>query len=213
MVQKTVVARSTQRARGNPEVGNTGARFGPQGPLPAAEVDPVLAEPPAADSPIGLTGARFGRTGRKRKREARKADPAPVADAWWDADTPVETGEDHWTDEYADWLTRPESHALVRPYAWTRGRTRARGDLAIEALVHTVRLDARTSWSSRAITELCRTPRSVAEVAALLSVPLGVARVLIADLAAAGVVRVHATPDGVPDLTMLNRVLTGLRRL
>jgi hypothetical protein len=68
----------------------------------------------------------------------------------------------------------------------------------------------------RDIATLCREVRSVAEVAALLSVPLGVARVLIADMAQLGLVSVHtsgAQPDGAPELDLLERVLSGLRRL
>jgi hypothetical protein len=45
--------------------------------------------------------------------------------------------------------------------------------------------------------------------------PLGVARVLIADMAAEGLVRVHQPQldDGKPDVNLLERVLSGLRRL
>ena len=53
-------------------------------------------------------------------------------------------------------------------------------------------------------------------MAALIGVPLGVARVLIADLAETGVVTVHKSApsgDGEPDLALLERVLSGLRRL
>jgi len=48
----------------------------------------------------------------------------------------------------------------------------------------------------------------------LLEIPLGVARVLVADLAKDGGVVVHDTsgPDG-PDATLMQRVLDGLRRL
>ena len=56
----------------------------------------------------------------------------------------------------------------------------------------------------------------MAEVAALLNVPLGVARVLIADMAGMGLVTVHnsAPPEaGEPELALLERVLTGLRHL
>ncbi|MFC5288860.1 DUF742 domain-containing protein [Actinokineospora guangxiensis] len=233
-MQKTVGARNTRRARETPEVGRTGARFGPPGRW---RIEPAGDEPepdaPADDSPIGLTGARFGGAARKRRRAkaprptesaepTTESAPAPVAvpvartesaAQWWDADTPVDPDDDHWSEEYSDWLTRPESHALVRPYAWTGGRTRADGDLAVEALVHTERGCARPSWELRAITELCVRPKSVAEVAALMAVPLGVARVLIADLAAEGAVRVHGVAGGAPDLAVMNRVLIGLRRL
>jgi hypothetical protein len=54
-------------------------------------------------------------------------------------------------------------------------------------------------------------------VAALLRLPLGVVRVLIADLAERGVVQVHTTAssdsDSRPDAALLERVLSGLRNL
>ena len=69
----------------------------------------------------------------------------------------------------------------------------------------------------QAIVELCAEVRSVAEVAALLDMPLGVARILLADMAGQGLVRVHDTApnlgSGVPPIDILERVLTGLRRL
>jgi hypothetical protein len=67
------------------------------------------------------------------------------------------------------------------------------------------------------IVDLCVRPRSVAEVAALLAVPLGVVRVLLGDLATAGAVVVHPTAGaaagGAPDVAFMRRVLVGLRRL
>jgi hypothetical protein len=62
------------------------------------------------------------------------------------------------------------------------------------------------------IIDLCSQPKSVAEVAALLAVPLGVARVLVGDLASDGSVVVQATV-GAPDIDTMRRVLVGLRRL
>ena len=55
----------------------------------------------------------------------------------------------------------------------------------------------------------------MAEVSALLRMPLGVARILVADLAAEGLVRVHQPGwrRGQPDVTLLERVLSGLRKL
>lgn len=233
MVQKASGARDHHAAR-KTEVGRTGARFGPPGQWrqpPARDgADEVLPEPPTPDSAVGLTGARFGGAPRKRRRgappppeqvEPRPREPAvpdPVDSAPAPPD-PAEptaaetTDEHHWSDDYADWLARPESHALVRPYAWTGGRTRTQRDLAIEALVRTTDPGAPPTWEHRAITDLCAVPRSVAEVAALLAVPLGVARVLIGDLADAGVLRVHQTAGGALDVAMMNRVLAGLRRL
>ncbi|GAB3967791.1 hypothetical protein GCM10029978_035970 [Actinoallomurus acanthiterrae] len=112
-----------------------------------------------------------------------------------------------------------ESSSLVRPYAVTGGRTKPRYDLPIEALISAApypRRDITTLTPEfKAIIDLCRNWRSVAEVSALLRLPLGVARVLIADMAHEGLVRVHQSPftEGQPDLQLLERVLVGLRKL
>jgi uncharacterized protein DUF742 len=110
--------------------------------------------------------------------------------------------------------------ASVRPYTWTRGRTKSGFDLAIETLVSTSprgRAQAATlQVEHRAVAELCEQTRSVAEVAALLSLPLGVARVVLGDMAGLGVVTVHQTASSAgsgPDLALMERVLSGLRRL
>ncbi len=112
------------------------------------------------------------------------------------------------------------AHRLrARPYVLTKGRTHARPDLAVETLVST---DPTAPWhrhlgaQHQAVRRLCAQPRSVAEIAATLSVPLGVARVLVSDLADTGFVRVHAAPPtsgGRPGPELMNRVLVGLQRL
>ncbi|OEJ41137.1 hypothetical protein AR457_10610 [Streptomyces agglomeratus] len=110
---------------------------------------------------------------------------------------------------------------LVRPYAMTGGRTRPRYQLAIEALVSTTadpsRLQGQLPEHQR-ICHLCREIKSVAEISALLTIPLGVARILVADLAEAGLVAIHQpggdeSAGGQPDVTLLERVLSGLRKL
>lgn len=110
--------------------------------------------------------------------------------------------------------------SAVRPYTWTRGRTKSGFDLAIETLVSTSQRGREQigmlQVEHRAVAELCEQTRSVAEVAALLSLPLGVARVLLGDMAGLGVVTVHQTASSagnVPDLALMERVLSGLRRL
>ncbi|MGD9482144.1 DUF742 domain-containing protein [Streptomyces sp. TRM70308] len=114
-----------------------------------------------------------------------------------------------------------QPHPLVRPYAMTGGRTRPRYQLAIEALVQTTadasRLQGQLPEHQR-ICRLCYEIKSVAEVSALLSIPLGVARILVADLAEAGLVAIQQpggdeTAGGQPDVTLLERVLSGLRKL
>ncbi|HEU5469412.1 MAG TPA: DUF742 domain-containing protein [Actinophytocola sp.] len=110
--------------------------------------------------------------------------------------------------------------SIVRPYSWTRGRTRSALELRIEALVTTsergANIDTLSQTEHRAVAELCREPRSVAEVATLLGVPLGVAKVLLGDMANLGLVVVHRTATGGANkahLLLMERVLSGLRRL
>ena len=116
--------------------------------------------------------------------------------------------------------------ALVRPYAVTRGRTRPRLEIALEALVETT-VRGRTANSTKGghgrehqyIAALCDGRlQSLAEIAARMQLPLGVARVLIADMAADGLVAVYE-PTSLDDTNdavgteLLERVLSGLRRL
>ncbi|MFD4590444.1 DUF742 domain-containing protein [Streptomyces rubiginosohelvolus] len=117
---------------------------------------------------------------------------------------------------------KPAAHnPLVRPYAMTGGRTRPRYQLAIEALVSTTADPARLQGQlpeHQRICRLCIEIKSVAEISALLSIPLGVARILVADLAEAGLVAIHQpggdeAAGGQPDVTLLERVLSGLRKL
>jgi len=111
-----------------------------------------------------------------------------------------------------------QQSSLVRMYSLTGGRTAPRTALAMEALISSVtslQLGLGHSREYRAISELCRQVRSVAEISALLGIPLGVARVVIADMEAEGLVRVYRPQleSGLPNRTLLERVLSGLRRL
>ncbi|KUF19291.1 hypothetical protein AT728_22045 [Streptomyces silvensis] len=100
-------------------------------------------------------------------------------------------------------------------------RVRTRHQLAIEALVMTIAEPRELRGllpEHQRICHLCREVKSVAEVSALLRIPLGVARILVADLAEAGLVTVHQPGEneatgGQPGVTMLERVLRGLRTL
>lgn len=118
--------------------------------------------------------------------------------------------------------------ALVRPYAVTRGRTRPKLDIAIEALVETTvrgrgaeaRAGSGHGRELQYITTLCDGRlQSLAEIAARTQLPLGVARVIIADMAADGLVAVYEPTSIDSDSTdsvgteLLERVLSGLRRL
>jgi hypothetical protein len=115
--------------------------------------------------------------------------------------------------------------ALVRPYAVTRGRTRPKLEIAIEALIELTGRGRTVNnrpggqvQEQQYIANLCDGRlQSLAEIAARMQLPLGVARVLIADMAAEGLVAVHE-PTSFEDndsvgTELLERVLSGLRRL
>lgn len=134
-------------------------------------------------------------------------------------------------------LPEERKPARVRPYSLTGGRTRFGHVLLVETFVASVDHPAiegpqerrelppfdgaglrnRVMPEMRAIVELCRRMRSVAEIAALLRMPLGVVRVLLSDLADQGRIRVYGTGRETaaerPDRALLERVLSGLRRL
>jgi hypothetical protein len=109
---------------------------------------------------------------------------------------------------------------VVPVYAFTGGRTRAAGqELPLEAVVTATGLapagGASLQMESRAIVEMCAGPKSLAEIGAALRVPVGVARVLVGDLANGGYLDVHlprtADGDGGPGHAILGRLLDGLR--
>ncbi len=110
---------------------------------------------------------------------------------------------------------------MVRPYMLTGGRTRAKYALELETLVSAnqgvLAEGAPDRIEHRTIVEACPQPRSVAEIAANLRMPLGVARVLVSDAADAGLITVHKTISGADGaeahLLLMERVLSGLRRL
>lgn len=115
----------------------------------------------------------------------------------------------------------PSEPSLVRPYALVRGRTRrgSAAPLPVETVIVAKPADdaAGLQLEPAAIVRLCRSPNSLAEVSARLSLPVGVVRVLVADLVADGHVDVNLPldprPDGTVDRVLLERVLAGLEAL
>jgi hypothetical protein len=82
---------------------------------------------------------------------------------------------------------------VIRPFLLTGGRTRpAREGLAIETLIQARpgAISSSLRFEARQIVELSRQATSMAELAAALKVPLGVARVLVSDLVDDGSVSV-----------------------
>jgi len=115
---------------------------------------------------------------------------------------------------------------LVRPYAVTRGRTEPGRDIAIEALLQTSERGQHAAQhhaapqpnrDQRRIVNLCRDrPQSLAEISAHLGLPLGVVRVLVADMISADMLVLHDVAEGgdIADrIDVLERVLVGLHRL
>ena len=111
---------------------------------------------------------------------------------------------------------------LVRPYTLTAGRTDSRVYLPLEAPVETVLAPPRPPrWPGNdvrgQILTKCADCPSVAEIAAVLSLPLGVARVLIGDLVTQGYLRVHTTLGESTTVDerreLIGRTLRGLRAL
>lgn len=112
---------------------------------------------------------------------------------------------------------------IVRPYTMTGGRTSS-GDIpiALEALVAAtpegMRMRDNFRWESAEIISRSRTETAVIELAALMEVPIGVVKVLTADLRELGAVNVIDPPavlttegDGYTDL--LRKVLDGIESL
>ncbi len=144
------------------------------------------------------------RRGRRRRDATDEVEEQLPEDAQQDGQEPQE---------------QAPAAASVRSYTWTGGRTKTNVQLELETLVSTsdaYRPSTEVRVEHQSIAELCRHPRSVAEVGALLSVPIGVARVLLADMAELGLVTVHHTVSdsgSAPHMMLMERVLSGLRRL
>jgi hypothetical protein len=111
---------------------------------------------------------------------------------------------------------------FVRQFAWTKGRARSGAtDLPLETQVEATARGHALAAAQRLLTEqtqivsLCATPMAIAEIAARLHMHLGVARVIVTDLAKAGLVAVTLADvdDDGPDLVTLERLLDDLQAL
>lgn len=146
---------------------------------------------------------------RGKKKAKRAADPLPEQDRDPYATMPFDVPP----------LPSIESSAsIVRAYAWTGGRTTSDVHLEIETLVSVNEFSATAVRPEHQdVLALCASPRSVAEIAALRGLPLGVTKVLLGDMASHGLIDVHRTASSYggdrPDGVLLERVLAGLRRL
>jgi hypothetical protein len=119
--------------------------------------------------------------------------------------------DDRWLDQ--------DAGPVVRPYALTGGRTRPSGEsIDLIALISAVRglpPDPMGLEPEHAqVLRWCRLPISLADLAADLDLPLGVVRILLADMRERGLVFIHQpVPTRLSDPRILREVADGLRRL
>jgi Protein of unknown function (DUF742) len=109
-----------------------------------------------------------------------------------------------------------EQSTTLRPFVITSGRTGAADpDIGVETQVTVNRAAApmHLSPEQRAIVSLCDEPYSVAEISARLRLHLGVTRILVGDLRAAGQLDVHPVDAQTPDPDTILRVIRGLRAI
>jgi hypothetical protein len=118
-----------------------------------------------------------------------------------------------------DLLTEPEevTGRLIRPYAITGGRTDVNSDISLETQIHA---SSRASqhlgayrWEAAKIVELVETPMALIEIAARIEIPIGVARVIVADLVSDGAVVLHLPAKTRSFGSLLEGVLDGVRNL
>jgi hypothetical protein len=105
----------------------------------------------------------------------------------------------------------------IRPFLVTAGRTTGAQEIALEAQVMiTPRGETAVdtlSFEYRDIVCLCEQPLAVAEIAARLSLHLGVIRVLVGDLKHQGMVTTFEPEvDPTDDVDTILRVINGLRQ-
>ena len=121
----------------------------------------------------------------------------------------------------SDDFDRVDHTLRVRPYALTGGRTRSANDLPIETIVKStlrgLSMASQFTLERKRIVTMCVEPLSIAEISAYMRVPLGVARVLVGDMSAEGLLETNQLPvarmGDRPDIKLLERVLDGLQAL
>jgi Protein of unknown function (DUF742) len=120
--------------------------------------------------------------------------------------------DERWQDE--------EAGPVVRPYALIRGRTRPTGEkVDLIAMITYTRREPAEPWNldpeQLTMLRLSRIPISLADLSSELDLPVGVVRILLADLRDLGLVRVYHPPSSPVrhDPQILKEVADGLRRL
>ena len=109
-----------------------------------------------------------------------------------------------------------EQTTTLRPFVITSGRVSGPDpNIGMETQVtaSSTAVSAGLPPEKRAIVTLCIEPLSVAEISARLKLHLGVTRILVGDLRAAGQLDVHVLENDFPDPDTIMRVIRGLRAI
>ena len=103
----------------------------------------------------------------------------------------------------------------MRPFMLTGGRTQPLHDgLRIETQLQATpaALSAPLRFEARRIVELCQAPMSIADLAVALRVPLGVVRVIVADLVTENYLRIEEQLSELP-IEVIERIRDRVRAL
>jgi len=110
---------------------------------------------------------------------------------------------------------RATAQDFVRPFVITGGRTRAAdASLKVETMVQAVgRPTPDLNFEKARIVDLCLEPISIAEIAAQVGVPLGVAMVIVGDLVHESCLETSYSDPVEIELSTLTRMIERVRAL
>ena len=109
-----------------------------------------------------------------------------------------------------------QASGFIRPFVITGGRTEVqRTDLHLDTLVSALpgRSASHRGFEHRAVLQRCVEPLSIAELATSLDLPVGVVTVVVDDLLEDDMLLIHRSSSPVVSLTVLERLVQGVRAL
>ncbi len=106
----------------------------------------------------------------------------------------------------------------VRPYLMTNGRVRpSSAQVGFETILLTTDFGRHSLdklvFEHLALATLCNEPQSVAEASVRLRIPIGVAQVVASELAASGHLSLSTSESAADDISLLTRLINGVRAL
>jgi hypothetical protein len=109
-----------------------------------------------------------------------------------------------------------DAGGFIRPFVITGGRTEVHHtEVRLDTLLSALpgRAAPQQGFEHRAVLSLCRQPTSIAEIATALDLPVGVIGVVVDDLLEADLVLVHHNKAATVSVSVLERILDGVRAL